>query len=154
MFRRNDEMADKPTLDATDQALLRLLGDNARMPTAELARALGLSRTTVQSRLERLERRGVIHGYTVRLAERFDRSLIRAHVLITVLPKLAARAHAALEAIPQIRALNSVSGAYDLVALVEAVSVEEMDRLIDEIGALNGIERTVSLITLSTKFVR
>ena len=63
------------TIDPTDEALLRLLRDNARLPTAELARLLKLSRTTVQSRLERLERHGVIEGYTVRLAQPFARSL-------------------------------------------------------------------------------
>ena len=55
--------------DEIDQALLRLLRANARMPAAELARAVNLSRTTVQSRLERLERSGVIEGYTLRLGE-------------------------------------------------------------------------------------
>ncbi|MEI9985718.1 MAG: Lrp/AsnC family transcriptional regulator [Aliidongia sp.] len=142
------------TIDPTDEALLRLLRDNARLPTAELARLLKLSRTTVQSRLERLERHGVIEGYTVRLAQPFARSLIRAQVLITVVPKSAARAEAGLRRISQITALYSVSGMYDMIALVEAISVEQMDQAIDEIGALEGIERTVSSIILSTKFVR
>jgi DNA-binding Lrp family transcriptional regulator len=142
------------TIDPTDEALLRLLRENARLPTAELARLLKLSRTTVQSRLERLERHGVIEGYTVRLAQPFARSLIRAQVLITVALKSAARAEAGLRRIPQITALYSVSGMYDMIALVEAVSVEQMDLAIDEIGALEGIERTVSSIILSTKFVR
>jgi len=142
------------TIDPTDEALLRLLRENARLPTAELARLLKLSRTTVQSRLERLERHGVIEGYTVRLAQPFARSLIRAQVLITVALKSAARAEAGLRRIPQITALYSVSGMYDMIALVEAVSVEQMDQAIDEIGALEGIERTVSSIILSTKFVR
>jgi DNA-binding Lrp family transcriptional regulator len=142
------------TIDPTDEALLRLLRENARLPTAELARLLKLSRTTVQSRLERLERHGVIEGYTVRLAQPFARTLIRAQVLITVAPKSASRAEAGLRRIPQITALYSVSGMYDMIALVEAVSVEQMDQAIDEIGALEGIERTVSSIILSTKFVR
>ena len=142
------------TIDATDEALLRLLRANARLPAAELARALKLSRTTVQSRLERLERNGVIEGYTIRLATAFARSLIRAHVLITVTPKAASGAERDLKRIPQITALYSVSGPHDLIAVIEAVSVEQMDHLIDEIGALDGIERTASSIILSTKFVR
>ena len=56
-------------LTPADQQLLSLLRENARAPTAELARRLGLSRTTVQSRIERLERQGVITGYTVRVSE-------------------------------------------------------------------------------------
>jgi DNA-binding Lrp family transcriptional regulator len=142
------------TIDATDESLLRLLRANARLPAAELARALQLSRTTVQSRLERLERNGVIEGYTIRLASAFAKSLIRAHVLITVTPKAASAAERALRRIPQITALYSVSGPHDLIAVIEAVSVEQMDHLIDEIGALDGIERTASSIILSTKFVR
>lgn len=142
------------TIDATDEALLRLLRANARTPAAELARALDLSRTTVQSRLERLERNGVIEGYTVRLGDAARRDWLRAHVLITVLPKFAARAETGLRRIPQITALYSVSGQHDLIAMVEAVSVEQMDVVLDEIGALDGIERTVSSIILSTRFVR
>jgi DNA-binding Lrp family transcriptional regulator len=153
-FGRTTKIMDTMTIDPTDEALLRLLRENARLPTAELARQMKLSRTTVQSRLERLERHGVIDGYTVRLTQPFARTMIRAQVLITVAPKSAARAEAGLRRIPQIAALYSVSGMYDLIALIEAVSVEQMDQAIDEIGALEGIERTMSSIILSTKFVR
>ena len=52
-------------LSDAEQALLSLLRDNARASTAELARQLGVSRTTVQSRIERLEQRGIIAGYGV-----------------------------------------------------------------------------------------
>ena len=96
----------------------------------------------------------MIEGYTVRLAQPFARSLIRAQVLITVALKVGGAGRGQLRRIPQITALYSVSGMYDLIAMVEAVSVEQMDHAIDEIGALEGIERTVSSIILSTKFVR
>src|SRR5579884_4248204 len=56
-------------MDDLDQHLLARLRENARAPVAELARSLGLSRTTVQSRLARLERSGVIAGYSVKLSE-------------------------------------------------------------------------------------
>lgn len=143
-----------PPLDAVDEQLLRLLREDARLSTAALGRRLLLSRTTVQSRIERLERQGVIEGYTVRLAPGFARLLVRAQVSITVGPKSAPQAEAGLRRIPEITALYSVSGLYDLIALVEAVSVEQIDRVIDQIGALEGIERTVSSIILSTKFIR
>jgi len=51
-----------------DLTLIALLRENARASTADLARRLGVSRTTVQSRIEKLEKRGVIEGYTVRIA--------------------------------------------------------------------------------------
>ena len=76
----------KPLLDAKDQALLALLRENARAPTAELARKLKLSRTTVQSRMERLQRQRVIAGYTISVPDEVEASLVRAHVLITLAP--------------------------------------------------------------------
>ena len=141
-------------LDATDEALIALLRANARRPAAELGRLLGLSRTTVQARLERLERNGIVEAYTVRLGQTARAGWLRAHVLITVLPRLAPQTEAALRRLPQVTALYSVSGQHDLIAFLEAASVEDLDAAIDAIGALDGIERTMSSIILSTKFVR
>src|SRR5436190_20701819 len=148
-----DETDESP-MDDTDRRLIAMLRENARAPTAVLARRLGLSRTTVQARLERLERGGVISGYGVRLSEEVERGLIRAHVLVTILPKTAPRIEAALRAIPEVRTLHSVSGSFDLIAVVEAASIGELDRLIDRIGALDGVERTLSSIILSTRIDR
>src|SRR3546814_630925 len=74
-------------LTSADEALLSLLRENARAPTAEIARRLQLSRTTVQSRIERLERLGVIAGYTVRVGDDFEREQVSALIMITVYPK-------------------------------------------------------------------
>lgn len=141
-------------MDDLDQHLLARLRENARAPVAELARALGLSRTTVQSRLARLERSGVIAGYAVRLSERHEAALVHAFIMLTVEPKQAAAVTGSLKRMPGVRRLQSVSGPFDMVATVEAPSVSEMDALIDEIGALTGVERTNSSIVLSTKFDR
>jgi DNA-binding Lrp family transcriptional regulator len=141
-------------MDDLDHHLLARLRDNARAPVAELARALGLSRTTVQSRLARLERSGVIAGYAVKLSEAREAALVHAFIMLTVEPKQAAAVTAALKRMPGVRKLQSVSGPFDMVATVEAASVSEMDGLIDEIGALRGVERTNSSIVLSTKFDR
>ncbi|MDP1159818.1 Lrp/AsnC family transcriptional regulator, partial [Klebsiella variicola] len=59
-------------LSQADRDLITLLRENARASTAELARRLGVSRTTVQSRIERLEARGIIIGYGVRLAPDYE----------------------------------------------------------------------------------
>lgn len=141
-------------MDDLDEHLLARLRDNARASVAELARALGLSRTTVQSRLQRLERSGVIAGYAVRLSEARAASMIHAFVMLTVEPKQAAAVTAALKRLPGVRKLQSVSGPADMIAAVEAVGVADMDALIDEIGALKGVERTNSSIVLATKFDR
>ena len=141
-------------MDEIDERLISALRENGRTPTAELARLVGRSRTSVQSRIERLERDGVIIGYSVRLAPEHDLGAVRAHVMIKVGPKEARAVIAALQAIPQVRVLHSVSGDVDLIAVAAAASVAEMDQVIDRIGALDGVERTTSSIILSTKFER
>jgi len=141
------------TTDA-DRALIALLRENARASTAELARRLGVSRTTVQSRLERLEKSGVIAGYSVKLSPDYERNLVRAHILVTALPKLSASVEAVLRRIPEVRMLHSVSGNFDMIIVVEAPSVRDLDELIDRIGALEGVERTLSSIILSTRIDR
>ena len=137
-----------------DRELLVLLGENARMPVATLARRLGLSRTTVQARIERLEREGVIAGYSVRLSDVYLAGLIRAHVLITIAPKALPVLAAELGTINEITALYSVNGPYDLIAIIAAPSIADLDRLIDRIGNLPGVERTLSSIILSDRISR
>jgi DNA-binding Lrp family transcriptional regulator len=108
----------------------------------------------VQSRIERLERQGVIAGYTVRVDDEAERHSIRAHIMITVLPRQMAGVVRALHAMPEVRALHSVSGAFDLVALAVVPTPPAMDELTDRIGAIDGVERTTSSIVLSAKFER
>lgn len=142
------------SLDDTDRRLLALLRDNARAPTAELARRLGLSRTTVQSRLQRLESSRAIAGYTVSVPDEAEAALVRAHVLITLAPRQSAAIESALRRIAEVRVLHSVSGPFDLIAIVSAASIGELDALIDRIGTLDGVERTTSAIVLSTRIQR
>jgi DNA-binding Lrp family transcriptional regulator len=141
-------------MDGTDRRLLSLLRENARAPVTELARKLGLSRTTVQSRIERLERQGVITGYAVRVADEHEEGLLRAHVMVTLKPKLAPAVEASLRPIAEVRALYSVSGSFDQIVVLAARTAAEMNALIDRIGALDGVERTTSAIVLSTRIDR
>jgi DNA-binding Lrp family transcriptional regulator len=142
------------TIDATDREILALLREDGRASTARLGRRLGLSRTTVHSRIERLLARRVITGFTVRMGADTEREQIQAHVLITLIPKLQARAEAALRKLPEVRKLYAVSGQHDSIAIVVTETVGEMDRVLDQIGSLDGIDRTLSFIVLSTRIDR
>jgi DNA-binding Lrp family transcriptional regulator len=141
-------------LTPADEALLSVLREDARASAADIARRLQLSRTTVQSRIDRLERQGVIAGYTVRVADDFEANRIRALIMVTVFPKQMAGVVAALWEMPAVRLLQSVSGNWDLVATAVVPTMGEMDELTDAIGALDGVERTTSSLVLSTKFQR
>src|SRR3546814_13123027 len=86
-FRQIDEPgAPSMRLTSADEALLSLLRENARAPTAEIARRLQMSRTTVQGRIERLERLGCIARYTVREGADFAVGQVGGLILITVYP--------------------------------------------------------------------
>lgn len=141
-------------IDSIDEQLLAVLRENARIPTADLARRVGRSRPAVQARLERLEREGVIAGYGVRLGGAHAEAAVRAHVMIKLAPKEARAVEAALRAMPPVLSLHSVSGDFDMIAVAGAPTVARLDAVIDQIGDLAGVERTTSSIVLSTKFDR
>jgi len=147
-------MTTERRLDEIDRALLGLLAADAREPAASLARKLGIARSTLQDRIERLERDGVIAGYTLRLGADAAGDLITAYVMLSVNPKLSDRVVRALRAIPELRALHAVSGQYDLLARICAETTRRIDEILDRIGHVQGVERTTSSIVLSTKFER
>jgi DNA-binding Lrp family transcriptional regulator len=137
-----------------DLALLRLLQENAREAVSSLARKLGVSRTAVQERINRLVRDGVIEGFTVRIGSEWSAGRITAIVSMVVDPKHAPDVIRALEKIPAVISLWTVSGRNDLVAMARAGSTAEIDQFLDEVGSLRGVTRTESSIILSTKFDR
>jgi DNA-binding Lrp family transcriptional regulator len=137
-----------------DLQLLALLREDSRRPVSELAATLGVSRTSVYAGIERLERAGTISGYTVRLGADYDRRMIRAHVMIKIYPKVAQQTQAELAAMPEVTALYAVSGQHDLIAMIEAPHVNRLNDLIDAIGMLEGVEKTVSSIILAAKLQR
>ena len=137
-----------------DQQLLAVMRGNARASTTELAQILEVSRSTVQKRLERLENEGVIAGYTVQLSSEYLDQEIKAHVMITVSPRMTADIIKDMEKLDGVRAIYSVSGPHDLIAEVAAMSVTDLDNMLDEIIAIDGVERTVSSVILSTRLKR
>ncbi len=141
-------------MDETDRALLTLLQENARLPVATLARRLGLARSTVQARIERLEARGIIAGYALRLGEEAGPIRIRATVLVWLEPRAAPAVLARLRSLPQVRAAHTASGRFDMVLEVAAHSTRELDETLDLIGETEGVRGSESLIHLSTRIDR
>ncbi len=139
--------------DETDQRLMALLRDNARRPVADLARSLGLARTTIQARIERLETSGVIAGYTLRASSAL-RAPLQATVLISVEPRATPGVLGRLRSLPGVLMVHTTSGRFDLLAQVEAQTTEELDETIDHIAGARGVRSSESLIHLATKLDR
>jgi Lrp/AsnC family transcriptional regulator, leucine-responsive regulatory protein len=141
------------TLDAIDRQLIALLQDNARLSTVALAKAVGLGRSTVQERLQRLENAGVIAQYTVRLGRAGDR--LQAWLMLRyadgfscddVMPLLVA--------MPQVRLCHSVAGEIDLLVLVDTDGPGELADLRERIAGFKGVDDVTTLPVLRTTLDR
>ncbi|HET7773190.1 MAG TPA: Lrp/AsnC family transcriptional regulator [Burkholderiaceae bacterium] len=140
--------------DATDRALLALLQANARESVTTLAKKLGVARTTVIARMQKLESAGVITGYSVRVNRAGLEAGLSAYVGLTVEPKRGRDVVKRLGRMPEVALLASVSGEFDYLALVRAASSNQLDALLDEIGELDGVVKTTSSVVLAEKLNR
>ena len=134
-------------LDAIDRKLIALLQDNARLSTVALAKAVGLSRSSVQERLQRLESAGVIAQYTVRLGRGGDP--LQAWLLLRyaegfscddVMPLLAG--------LPSVRLCHSVAGDIDLMVLVQADTPSMLADLREQVAGFKGIDDVTTVPVL------
>ncbi len=136
-------------LDDTDRELLALLRVDARMPVSTLAAKLKVARATVQNRMKRLERDGVVVGYTVRVKPQAEAQRIRALMTIAIEGQSADVLHK-LRGHPNVTALHSTNGRWDMVAELRADTLEAFDRALGNIRLIPGIANTETSILLST----
>jgi DNA-binding Lrp family transcriptional regulator len=137
-------------IDDTDRELLALLRQDARMPVATLAAKLKVARGTVQNRMKRLERDGVIVGYTVRVKPQAEAHRIRALMTIVVEGNRGTEVLHALRGHPNVTGLHSTNGRWDLIAELRADSLEAFDRALGNIRLIDGITSTETSLLLST----
>jgi len=139
-------------IDALDRSLIALLEWNAREPIARLARRLGVARTTVNERIARLERDGVIQGYCAIIRRDTDRQLLQAKVMISCQRALLSRLVMRLRQFPEVSDCASITGPHDLMCSVSVPQAEDLDALADEIAEIEGVCGVDTTIVLATKF--
>jgi DNA-binding Lrp family transcriptional regulator len=140
--------------DKFDRELIALLQANARESTANLARRLGVARTTVVARLAKLEANGLIGGYSVRLGGEAVARGIQAFVGIVVQPKAGREVIRELTKFPELLQLASVSGEFDYMATLRADNTARLDVLLDQIGEIEGVTRTNTSVILALRIDR
>ena len=143
-------MSNMDNIDDTDRELLTLLRQDARMPVATLAARLKVARGTVQNRMKRLERDGVIVGYTVRVKPQAEAHRIRALMTIVGEGNRGAEVLHALRGHPNVTGLHSTNGRWDLIAELRADTLEAFDRALGNIRLIDGIASTETSLLLST----
>lgn len=137
-------------MDDIDRALIGLLRDNARTPVVALAARLHVSRATVQNRLARLEKEGVIQGYTLRLKPAAEAPRIRALMSIVVEGNRSPEILSKLRGHPNVYSLHSTNGRWDIIAELRADTLESFDKVLGTIRLIDGIATTETSILLST----
>ena len=141
-------------MDEVDRSILALLGADARMSVALLARRLKVARSTIQARLERLETTGIIGGYTLKLGEAARQGRIRASILVSIEARAQSGIVTRLKSIPEVERAFTTSGRFDLLLQIAAPNTQVLDQVLDEIGTITGVLSSESLIHLSTKIDR
>jgi DNA-binding Lrp family transcriptional regulator len=141
----------QPSLDDIDRALIASLRADSRTPVATLARRVGLSRGAVQNRINRLMAEGVILGFTVRLPPQSEPHRVRAIMSIAVEGQRSRDVTAALGGFPEVGAVHTTNGRWDLVAELEAESLAAFSRALDRIREIKGIATTETSLLLETR---
>ena len=137
-------------MDATDQSLIALLRQNARLNVADLAHKLKVSRGTVTNRIKKLEDEQVIVGYTVRLKPEAEPDRIRAWMGVTVEGNRTREVIASLLGEPGVAALHDTNGRWDLLAELEVRSMGELSQVLERIRLVAGIRGTETNIHLAS----
>jgi DNA-binding Lrp family transcriptional regulator len=137
-------------MDSLDQKLVTMLRHDARRSISDLASELGVSRATVRSRMERLEAAGDIIGYTVILrADAVDQA-VRGIMMIEIEGHSTARVIKGLGGFPDVSAIHTTNGRWDLVVELSANSLTDFDSILRRIRLLQGITGSETSLLLAT----
>lgn len=146
----------KRLLDRADERILAELTRNARIPHAELADKVSLSRNAVRQRVERLERSGVIKGYTIVAGDGRGRTATIAAMMFVYRHDRMRGGDViqALKSVPEVVSCDVMSGEFDLVVRVEAGAADRIREIWQEISALPGVRDTLTAFALSSMIKR
>lgn len=137
-------------MDDTDRRLIALLRDNARLSVASLAHALGVSRGTVQNRIDRMAARGTIQGFTVRVRADAEPARIRAITMVAVEGERTEKIIKLLRGYPEIQSVHTTNGRWDLVLELNTESLEAFDTALQRIRQIKGISGSETSLLLSS----
>ena len=141
-------------MDKKDHGLISALRENARVSLSDLAHRLGVSRTTVRSRIERLQQRGDILGFTVVLKDDAIHDPVRGILMIGIEGRGTDRIVRQLTGLPELRAVHSTNGRWDVIAEIGTNSLEDFDSTLAKIRRMDGVTSSETSLLLSTRKAR
>lgn len=138
-------------MDDLDNRLLSALHRDARASLSELAELLGVTRTTVRSRLQRLKSSGEIIGFTVLTPQDVAQSPVRGLMMLEIEGRGTERIMSRISAMRQVRAVHSTNGAWDLIAEIGTETLAELDEVLFLIRRMDGVTKSETNLLLSTR---
>lgn len=136
--------------DELDRQIIAHLRRDGRASLSKIAATMGVARGTVQNRLERLLETGTVLGFTIRVREDRDDLNVRAVMMVEVTGKSTTQVIRRLRGFPEIRALHTTNGNWDLIAEICSSSLADFDRVLREIRTIDGVENSETSLLLST----
>jgi DNA-binding Lrp family transcriptional regulator len=140
-------------MNEKDERLIAALRADARASLSDLAQSLGLSRTTVRARIERLKSEGQIVGFTVLTKADVATAAVRGLMMIGIEGRGATRIIRQLQGLPEVRAIHSTNGRWDLIVQIETATLEALDAVLARIRQFDGVSTSETSLLLSTKSV-
>lgn len=143
--------AESSDMDKTDQRLISALRHDARASLSDLAQTLGVSRTTIRSRIERLQRSGDILGFSVVLKNDAARDPVRGLMMLGIEGRGTDRILRQLNGLTAVRATHSTNGRWDLIVEIGTDTLEELDHILAQVRRFDGVAQSETSLLLNTR---
>lgn len=137
-------------IDDLDRQLISWLRFNSRTPAAVLARELGVNRSTVNARIDRLVDTGVIEAFTIQVSDEIARDSIRGVVFVACDPARGRDVIRAVRGIPEAEQMHSTLGGWDLIVHLRARSLDAFDAALELIRAVPGVRDTQTSLLVNS----
>ena len=138
-------------MNVTDTAIIAALRHDARASLSDLAARLGVSRTTVRGRIERLRQKGEIVGFTVVMRQDTLSDPVRGLMMIGIEGRGTDKISRQLNGMPELRAVHSTNGRWDVIVEVGTDTLESFDEVLTRIRRLDGIVASETSLLLRTR---
>ena len=137
--------------DSADYKIIQILKKNARLPISSISQEIGVSRVTVQKKIRKLEKNGIITGYTAKLNSDSFSHKVKGWILINAEANKEEKAIKSMMKLPEITGLYTTNGKWDLAAEITSTNLEDFDRAISLLRSINGILETETSLLLSSR---
>jgi Lrp/AsnC family transcriptional regulator, leucine-responsive regulatory protein len=138
-------------MDIIDIKILKLLQTNARITASEISNKVNLSIPAVSDRLKKLDASGIVEKYTVIInPKKLDRNLMVLMFITLESPKFSNKFIEAIQKEEEILECHYIAGDYDYSLKIITENTESLERILNKIKGVNGIQKTKTMVTLST----